>query len=102
MHITGGAFTKLKDVLGNADALIAHPEKLLPQKIFYDIYKKGLSNDKMYSTFNCGVGFVISVPKKEVAGILSCVKFAAIIGEVVLGTGRVKIKSAFDAGKVQF
>ena len=102
MHITGGAFTKLKDVLGKADALIFHPAKLLPQKIFFDIYKKGVANEEMYSTFNCGIGFVLSVPKKNALPIASKIKFAAIIGEVVGGTGRVKIQSAFDGKPVQF
>ncbi|MEK7629437.1 MAG: AIR synthase-related protein [Patescibacteria group bacterium] len=96
MHITGGAFTKLKDILGNNNAIISHTKKLEPQKIFYDMYSKILSNKIMYSTFNCGIGFVLSVPKQEVSKILSKIKNSDIIGEIVKGKGKVSIKSAFD------
>lgn len=96
MHITGGAFSKLKDILGKNDAIIFHPPKLKPQKIFYDIYKRGVSNNDMYRTFNCGIGFIISVPKNEVKKALSHLKNSAVIGEVVRGSGNVEMKSAFD------
>jgi len=96
MHITGGAFTKLKDILGNTDAHIEAPRSLKPQKIFKDLYEKGLSNKKMYSIFNCGIGFILSVPKQEVSKIRDHVKGADIIGEVVKGKGDIHITSAFD------
>ena len=100
MHITGGAFTKVKDILDKADAVISHPKKLAPQKIFQDMYTKGLSNKGMYSTFNCGIGFVLSVSKQEAPQILSALKSAAVVGEVVAGAGQVKIHSAFDGKTV--
>lgn len=98
MHITGGAFSKLKDILKDADAVI---EKFphVP-RIFYDIYAKRVSNKTMYATFNCGVGFVLSVPKSEVVSILSHFKKSAVIGRVEEGTGMVRIVSAFDGGTV--
>ncbi len=96
MHITGGAFTKLKDILGKNDAVISQPKTLQPQKIFRDMYAKGLSNKTMYSTFNCGIGFILSVPKKEVQKILSHSPNIAVIGKVIRGTGKVRIVSAFD------
>lgn len=96
MHITGGAFTKLKDILGKTDAVIFQSEKLQPQKIFRDIYAKGLSNKTMYLTFNCGIGFVLSMPKQEVSKILSHLRSAEVIGEVIKGNGDVRIKSAFN------
>ena len=96
MHITGGAFTKLRDILDKADAHILQPRKLMPQEIFKEIYSKGLSNKVMYSTFNCGVGFIFSVPKSETTPILSRLPSATIIGEVVAGTGQIKIQSAFN------
>lgn len=101
MHITGGAFTKLKDVLGKNNAVIFHTKKLLPQKIFFDIYKKGLSNKNMYSTFNCGIGFILSVPKAEANKIISEIKNADIIGKVIPGDGSVIIQSAFDGKPVK-
>ena len=96
MHITGGAFTKLKDILEKADAVISQPKKLAPQEIFRILHTKGLSNEVMYSTFNCGIGFILSVPKYEVEKILSNVRNTAVIGEIVPGNGQVKIKSAFN------
>ena len=60
------------------------------------MYSKILSNKIMYSTFNCGIGFVLSVPKQEVSKILSKIKNSDIIGEIVKGKGKVSIKSAFD------
>ena len=96
MHITGGAFTKLKDILSHADAVISQPKTLMPQKIFYELYNRGISSRVMYSTFNCGVGFILSVPPGEVKSIISKLKNAAVIGAVRRGNGNVKINSTFD------
>ena len=96
MHITGGAFTKLKDILGKASIVIHQPKELQPQDIFQQIYKKGVSDKTMYSTFNCGIGFILSVPKNEVEQIARHIKNAAVIGEVIRGNGQVHIKSAFS------
>ena len=99
MHITGGAFTKLKDILKGADADIRHPRKLRPQKIFFDLRKK-IPNMQMYSTFNCGIGFVLSVPKSEVRQILRLLPASAVIGRVVKGKGRGRIISGFDQKEI--
>lgn len=96
MHITGGAFTKLKDILGKHNAIIDHTKKLQPQKIFRNMYARGLSNKTLYSTFNCGIGFILSVPKQEIYKILSCLSNAEFIGEVTNGRGEIRIKSAFN------
>jgi len=96
MHITGGAFSKLKDILGKTDALIHQPIKLYPQDIFRQLYKKGVPDKTMYSTFNCGIGFILSVPKNEVIRVLRMLKNAAVTGEVVRGNGKVRIESAFS------
>jgi len=95
MHITGGAFTKLKDILGSNDAIIS-PDKLKPQKIFRELYKNISSNKIMYSTFNCGIGFVLSIPKSESAKILFAIKNSKIIGKVVKGKGKIHITSTFN------
>lgn len=96
MHITGGAFTKLKDILGKADAILIHSKALQPHQIFEDIFARGLSSKTMYSTFNCGIGFVLSVPKEECEEVLSQLNGSAVIGEIIRGNGWVHIKSAFD------
>lgn len=98
MHITGGAFTKLKDILDGADAVISRAPERMPE-IFHDLYGKGVSNKAMYSTFNCGVGFVLSTPKSEAGSVLSKLKESLVLGEVVKGNGSVHIVSAFDGRK---
>lgn len=101
MHITGGAFTKLKDILGtNADALINQTAKLKPQKIFYDLHAKGISSAEMYRTFNCGTGFIVSVPKSEVEKALSILKNSSVIGRVIRGSNKVYIKSRFSNRRI--
>lgn len=100
MHITGGAFTKLKDILNGADAVISQPRKLSPKKIFRDLYARGVSNKIMYSTFNCGVGFILSVPKESLFSTLAELKNAAVIGEVTRGNNQVRIRSAFNGKSI--
>ena len=106
MHITGGAYTKLKDLLENVDVKIRRNHKLLPQKIFREIYKKGVSDEEMYKTFNCGIGFILSSLPKEASKIilkLSRDGFEAdIIGEVIAGTGKIKIESLFSGKEINF
>lgn len=103
-HVTGGAFTKLKDFLNDADAEINRDHKLKPQLIFEELYKKGVSDEEMYKTFNCGIGFILSVEPKDVNKILSEIKHfkADIIGKVVPGNGKVKIESMFSNKKIIF
>jgi len=104
IHITGGAFSKLKDLLGNTDALIIRNHQLKPQAIFQELYQKGISDEEMYKTFNCGIGFILSVDPKDVKNILSEIKDfkAGIIGKVIPGTGKVKIESSFSNKEITF
>ena len=101
MHITGGAFSKLKDILGKADIVIHQPKELQPQNIFQQIYKKGASDKTMYSTFNCGIGFILSIPKDEVKQVVRHIKTARVIGEVIKGNGLIHIKSAFSGKMIR-
>jgi len=97
-HITGGAFARLKKFLNESDIEIDNPLK--PHEIFYELYSKEVSDEEMYTTFNCGTGFVLSVSSDDSASIVSDLNnnrfFAGIIGRVVEGEGKVKIKSAFS------
>lgn len=102
MHITGGAFSKLKDVLGKNDAYIEAPATLAPQKIFHELHARGVSSHDMYATFNCGIGFVLSVRRSDAAAICKKVKGAAIIGEVKKGKGNVFVVSAFDGKTLRY
>ena len=97
MHITGGAFTKLKDILVG-DAIIERDHKLEPHKIFWEIHERGISDEEMYKTFNNGIGFILGIEEEFAEDILSELKEfkADIIGRVVKGRGRVIIKSKFS------
>lgn len=96
MHITGGAFSKLKDILGKADAHIAFPKGFRPRPIFYEIFDRGASSRRLYTTLNCGIGFVLSVPKEDAKRIVRSVKGALVVGEITKGSGKVHIRSVFD------
>lgn len=99
MHITGGAFTKLKDILTDTDAIIDEPLK--PQLIFKELYAKGISDQEMYKTFNCGIGFVVAVSSKDLE---TCIKITGgrAIGRIVKGGGKVKVASAFSNNIVEY
>ena len=103
-HITGGAFTKLKDLLINADAQLKKNHKLQPQPIFEEIYKKGVSDEEMYKIFNCGIGFILSVQIKDAERVLHKIKDfkADIIGKIIPGSGKIRIESVFSDKKIIF
>lgn len=103
MHITGGAFTKIKGLLGNNDIFIIKNHKLQPQPIFQDLYQKGIADEEMYQTFNCGIGFVFSVSSRDAKRVISQIQLEAdIIGEIKEGRGRVVIESSFSGEEIIF
>lgn len=96
MNITGGAFSKLKDIAKKADVTIIKNHKLQPHSIFHEIYSRGLRDKDMYTTFNCGIGFILSASKSEAKKIVAEFNDTDIIGEVTKGTGSVHIESNFS------
>ncbi len=102
IHITGGAYTRLKHL--QKDVIISS-HTLVPQKIFYEIYQKGILDEEMYKTFNCGVGFILSVSERDSKNIVSDLKNSGlescVIGKVVKGNGKVRIKSAFSRSEIE-
>jgi phosphoribosylformylglycinamidine cyclo-ligase len=99
-HITGGAFTKLKHNLPeNANAVLYCLNSHDVPKIFHELFKAGCTSKEMYRTFNCGYGFVLSVPHNQVGFVLDSTD-GDVIGEVVSGNGKVIISSAFDGESV--
>ncbi len=59
-HITGGSFSKLERVVGEASLGVELDQLPPPPMIFQLIQREGhLSDSEMYKTFNMGVGFVV-------------------------------------------
>jgi phosphoribosylformylglycinamidine cyclo-ligase len=98
VNIAGGAFTKIKTLIKDVNIIIRRNHELRPQKMFYDIYSKGVSDEDMYKIFNNGIGFIISVKPEKAQEIMSQInEFETdIIGGVTAGTGDVKIESMFS------
>jgi len=103
MHMTGGSYTKLKDIITDVDLTIENDHKLKPQAIFSEIYEKGVADEEMYKTFNCGVGFIISVPEKEAGKIIrEYPELTDIIGKAKAGKGNVFVKSYFSDKVIKY
>ncbi len=106
MHITGGAFTKLKDILSkDDDVVITRNHFLCPHSIFKELYNGGISDEEMYETFNCGIGFILSSSGKnsdKIVSLLNSNLNADIIGEVVYGKGKVRLESMFSNKEIEF
>ncbi len=97
MHMTGGSYTKLKDIISeDIDLVINNKHKLKPQKIFKDIFAEGLSDEEMYKTFNCGIGFIIATSPNDAKKIIAKYKQTDIIGRAKPGKGNIKVKSMFS------
>ena len=102
MHITGGAFTKLRG-LSEGNVKIKKYHNLKSHDIFQEIYERGVSDEEMYKTFNCGIGFVLGIDRMDVDAFLSeCFFSGDVIGEVVSGKGEIKIESIFSDKEVVF
>lgn len=100
-HITGGGFTKLRDIVSDEiDVEIERDGKLCPQEIFKDLKLTGkVSDEEMYRTFNNGIGFVVVVDREvadEVVKILERYHKCDVIGFAKKGNGKIKIESQFS------
>ncbi len=109
VHITGGAFTKLKELkpqVMNLDIRIRREHSLKPQEIFYYLYSRlDIPDAKMYYRFNCGVGYVVAIDSRRVNEVLKLIRQyypADVIGKTVPGNGRIHIESHFSQELVKF
>jgi len=111
VHITGGGWTKLReldqtrefdfDVDGRAQA---------PHDIFIDMKKRSLEikcplDDRaMYRKFNCGTGFVVAVDPSYIDTALDRLDrhTPVVIGHAKKGEGRIRIQSALGENDVVF
>ena len=90
-HLTGGAYSKLRRIVGTKDLSISL-DKPPSAPIFELIGKEGrISREEMYKTFNMGVGFCVVSPSSEVDQIISIcrrTRFEAFeLGRVGIGKG---------------
>jgi len=94
-HITGGGWKKLKKRLHGVDVFFFRNHAIEPQEVFREIYHCNYADDVLYSTFNCGVGFMLAVEAKNVESVIKQVG-GHVIGEIRSGLGNVIIQSKFS------
>jgi phosphoribosylformylglycinamidine cyclo-ligase len=104
VHIAGGAYTRLKEVLGEDQDMELDwwPDDFwgytYAQLRIHDALNKEENLDKqMYSTFNCGYGMIMTVPPESYRP-----ECGNVIGHVVNGTNKVRIRSVFTGNQVTF
>ncbi|MGQ9781374.1 MAG: AIR synthase-related protein [Nitrososphaeria archaeon] len=107
VHITGGGLSKLKELSKKPVCFeVFRGHNLEPQQIFNFIYhESGMSEREMLSTFNCGIGYVLSVKREVAEEIVKtiCRHYPAdIIGRVKSGKGQITINSPFSRNMVKF
>ena len=88
-HITGGGFFENvpRMLVANQQAVIKHDFKDWPSGNYFEWLMKtaSISKENLLSTFNCGIGLVISVDKNDeetVLGALNQSMYAQTIGEI--------------------
>ncbi|MBD2664572.1 phosphoribosylformylglycinamidine cyclo-ligase [Richelia sinica FACHB-800] len=92
-HITGGGLPEnLPRCLASGQAIKINPHSWeIPPLFNWLAETGGVSAEAMYNTFNMGIGFVLIVPPQAVDQTISHFQAqdisAAVIGEVVSGTG---------------
>lgn len=103
VHITGGGFSKLKELIPEGryiDAEVSRTHTLKSQEIFWYAFEElGMSSENMYTRFNNGVGYVVTVPPIKVELALSIIRRyfpADVIGHIISGQRRVLVESAYE------
>jgi len=95
-HITGGGLPgNLNRVIGDAADAVVDPTSWEAPRIFSELQRIGdVDTDEMRRVFNLGIGMVVAVPPEVVADTVSVLDehglAAAVIGEVVTGSGQVR------------
>ncbi|MFW9777991.1 MAG: AIR synthase-related protein [Candidatus Heimdallarchaeota archaeon] len=102
MHITGGAFTKLKKLLNNNLGMKIDLTEIKTPRIFQILFERLKQNSEtacmeMLRTFNCGIGFIEIVDPLHRSSFEEASQSALLIGKVTnMEKGRVQIKSSFE------
>ncbi|MDP9212080.1 MAG: AIR synthase-related protein [bacterium] len=105
-HVTGGGLSKIH-LDGDLDAVVERALCVPP--VFEALFERWVAelederaaDQQMYLKFNNGTGFVLGVPKGEVAGVMSMVPDAEVIGGVIEGTGTVRAKSHYTGRTIE-
>ena len=94
-HITGGGIKdNMKRILPEGLTADINLKKLRTKKIFTWLKNKGISDEEMIKTFNCGVGFLIIINPKNLEKIkkyFSNQYKPYSIGKIVSGKNKVKL-----------
>jgi phosphoribosylformylglycinamidine cyclo-ligase len=93
-HITGSGFLNIPRINGKFDYVI--DELPTRPEIFSVLQKRAAIDDKeMFTTFNCGLGFVVAVKKGAGSAVAKFLEKrgeeALVIGSVKKGKGRVNV-----------
>jgi phosphoribosylformylglycinamidine cyclo-ligase len=109
VHITGGGFSKLRELLpkgGDYNIYIEGADSLKPQSIFtYSFETGGIKSKDMYNCFNNGVGYFVAVDKAFASlavNILGKHFPTAEVGTVTHGKLKVLVRSDYDNEIVEF
>ena len=113
VHITGGGWTKLKELDQkkqfdfNVDGRIQSPHEIfkhMHQRSQEMPGVKPLDDASMYKKFNCGTGFVVAVDPSYVEGAIEILRVhePEVIGSATEGKGSIRIDSAFSDSKIVY
>ena len=95
-HITGGGIVgNLPRCFPKGVAAVVDATSWTRPAVFDWLQEKGnVTQEEMWRVFNCGVGFIAIVPRKQVAAALASLKKSKVkafeIGEIVKGKGDVR------------
>jgi phosphoribosylformylglycinamidine cyclo-ligase len=87
-HITGGGFPdNVGRILPDGAAAVLDLAAWQPPPVFAWLHALGVAVDEMLTTFNCGLGMVLALPKASVPKALATIAqanlSATVVGEVV-------------------
>ena len=84
-HVTGGGLLNFTRLTGFGFEL----SRPLPVPPLFSWLQEtgGVDPEEMYRTFNMGMGYAYVVPESSVKKVLTMVPGAAVVGEIVTGTG---------------
>ena len=101
-HVTGGGLPgNLPRVLDDSvDAVVDRSTWEVP-RIFRELQAMGdVSDDEMDQVFNMGLGMVLAVPAQAADDVVATLaahdRPARVVGELVVGTGRVQMRAGMD------